>query len=246
MRSMSLFQRICQKTPSMFKPLLRPFSWRGRTSRKEFWLFQIPILFFCIFWKYFVHMEGMPILIVAGILGAYLLLCQIAVVVRRLHDANFSGWWILTLACLVPIERPLWRWGGVLAFYLVFMLKAGTVGPNRFGESPRGNGLADGEGAVFSKTLDIIRKLVALTSVLYIALGGPVLHCYTAYLAAVRSGTSAAVASFFLPMLSECYWAYEEASAVGIDNAYTLLVLGYIVAAVILLAINPRTMKSSR
>lgn len=50
-----------------------------------------------------------------------LLVPLIACEVRRMHDTDHSGWWIL--APIVPI---------------VFALMEGTKGPNRFGEDPKG------------------------------------------------------------------------------------------------------------
>jgi uncharacterized membrane protein YhaH (DUF805 family) len=52
-----------------------------------------------------------------------LLLPGIAVTVRRLHDIDRSGWWMLIL--LVPLV------GAIVMF--VFMCLRGTFGPNRFG-----------------------------------------------------------------------------------------------------------------
>jgi uncharacterized membrane protein YhaH (DUF805 family) len=49
-----------------------------------------------------------------------------AVMVRRLHDTNMSGWWALT--SLIPIL------GGLLL--LVPLVKKGTPGENRFGPDP--------------------------------------------------------------------------------------------------------------
>ena len=51
----------------------------------------------------------------------------ISVSIRRLHDTNRSGWFYLLV--LIPL-------GGFVL--LVFFLESGTVGPNRFGEDPKG------------------------------------------------------------------------------------------------------------
>ena len=56
------------------------------------------------------------------------LLPSIAVTVRRLHDTDRSGWWILIE--FVPLVGPL-----VLIWFLV---TPGTTGPNRFGPDPLG------------------------------------------------------------------------------------------------------------
>ena len=61
--------------------------------------------------------------IISAILSLALLLPGLAVAVRRLHDTDRSGWWILI--ALVPLV------GAIIL--IVFMCQRGTVGPNRFG-----------------------------------------------------------------------------------------------------------------
>jgi uncharacterized membrane protein YhaH (DUF805 family) len=61
-----------------------------------------------------------------GIVLLGLLLPSLAVGVRRLHDTNRSGWWLLI--SLVPIL------GGIVCF--VFMVLPGTRGPNKYGPDP--------------------------------------------------------------------------------------------------------------
>lgn len=57
---------------------------------------------------------------------------SISLTVRRLHDINLNGW--LCLIGLVPIVDLLW------ALYVIF--KEGTIGPNNYGEDPKGRGVA--------------------------------------------------------------------------------------------------------
>ena len=64
--------------------------------------------------------------VVGAIASLVLLLPGLAVLVRRLHDTDRSGWWILIT--LIPII-------GVIVL-LVFLLTPGTLGPNRFGGVP--------------------------------------------------------------------------------------------------------------
>ena len=54
------------------------------------------------------------------------LLPLVAAAVRRLHDTDRSGWWILI--SLLPLV------GQVIFF--VFLVTGGTRGPNRFGPDP--------------------------------------------------------------------------------------------------------------
>lgn len=73
-----------------------------------------------------------------GVLGTVaslaLLLPSLAVTVRRLHDTDKSGWWVL--AFLIPLA------GFVL--WLVFMLANSNPQPNRFGPSPKPGGAMPG------------------------------------------------------------------------------------------------------
>ncbi len=66
-----------------------------------------------------------------SVLCLYLLLVAFpgfAVTVRRLHDTDRSGWWIL-ISC-IPVIGPF--------ILLYFSFCAGTTGENRFGEDPKG------------------------------------------------------------------------------------------------------------
>nr|WP_269816536.1 DUF805 domain-containing protein [Caulobacter hibisci] len=59
---------------------------------------------------------------VAQYLGLLLLLPALSLSIRRLHDIDRSGWWLLLN--LVP---------GGIAVLIVFLLQDGGVGDNRFG-----------------------------------------------------------------------------------------------------------------
>jgi uncharacterized membrane protein YhaH (DUF805 family) len=69
-----------------------------------------------------------------GLFGLAIIIPSIAVVVRRLHDRDMSGWWYLgfILASMIPIV-------GIIAGIAmqVLLLLPGTVGPNRFGPDPK-------------------------------------------------------------------------------------------------------------
>lgn len=60
-----------------------------------------------------------------GLYSLAVLIPTIAVAVRRLHDTDRSGWWLLL--CFVPL-------GGLVI--IVFVILEGTAGENRFGENP--------------------------------------------------------------------------------------------------------------
>jgi uncharacterized membrane protein YhaH (DUF805 family) len=134
----------------MLLPIRRYADFSGRSRPKEYWMFTL-----------FQLLIGLSLALVIGILGsltgsfsdgggpgilvsvllglfglAYLalfLVPGIAVTVRRWHDQNKSGWFILlfTILSAIPVI-------GFLAAIanIVFMCLAGTSGPNRYGEDP--------------------------------------------------------------------------------------------------------------
>jgi uncharacterized membrane protein YhaH (DUF805 family) len=70
--------------------------------------------------------------VLSGLASLALFLPSLAVAVRRLHDTDRTGWWVLI--GLVPLI------GWII--YLVFMCQRGTEGPNRFGADPLGPDVA--------------------------------------------------------------------------------------------------------
>ena len=65
--------------------------------------------------------------LLGGIYSLAVLVPSLAVAVRRLHDTDRSGWWLLI--GLIPIV------GGIVL--LVFMVLEGTRGPNSHGADPK-------------------------------------------------------------------------------------------------------------
>ncbi|PUB17482.1 DUF805 domain-containing protein [Yoonia sediminilitoris] len=86
-------------------------------------------------------------IILIGVFWLAVLLPSIAVVVRRLHDRNLSGWWYLGLILvgIVPIIGPIVSLVGGIVFFVIMCLK-GTDGPNKYGADP----LKGGEADIFS------------------------------------------------------------------------------------------------
>jgi uncharacterized membrane protein YhaH (DUF805 family) len=126
----------------MLMPLKRYADFSGRSCRQEYWMFYLFnilvviafMLLFALVGGFSGGSEGMGTF--AGIIGGVLLLGwlalffipSIAVTVRRLHDQDKSGWFILIN--FIPYI------GGIVVF--VFMCLKGTAGPNRFGDDPLG------------------------------------------------------------------------------------------------------------
>lgn len=135
----------------MLMPLKRYADFNGRSRRKEYWmfaLFQLIVIF------------GITILgsilgafspdasggmsfggsLMFGLIGIYFLAIivpSIAVQVRRFHDQDKSGWFVLLN--FIPYL------GGLIVF--VFMCLDGTKGKNSYGEDPK---ISDNVGDVFN------------------------------------------------------------------------------------------------
>lgn len=110
----------------MFEALKKYAVFDGRSTRKEYWLFVLLYIILIIVFNVLDVLLSSSIFVVLVPLA--LLIPQLAVIVRRLHDINCSGWWILL--ALVPIL------GSIILF--VMMLIDGTKGKNRFGDDPKG------------------------------------------------------------------------------------------------------------
>ena len=101
-------------------------TFRGRACRSEYWFFQL---------FYFIVMVlgsvldsfifGQPSVIYA-IAGLALFLPSLAVTVRRLHDTDRTGWWLLI--GLVPLIG--------LILLIVWYCSKGASESNRFGDDP--------------------------------------------------------------------------------------------------------------
>ena len=105
----------------------------GRARRKEFWQFQVVAFAISIVLMIVDGILGTKtasgIGILGGIFSLAILLPNIGVLIRRLHDTDRSGWW--ALLGLIPIAN---------IALLVFMFIQGPVGSNRFGPDPKALG----------------------------------------------------------------------------------------------------------
>lgn len=120
---------------------------QGRAQRKEFWYFSL--------------FNNVSIAVAATIFDAFrvgnltnlvflgLFLPAIAVGVRRLHDTNRSGWWVL-----LPIVN------------IVFWVQDSDPLPNRFGECPKESSEFEprvaGQSAITMSKLDQLERLAEL------------------------------------------------------------------------------------
>jgi len=104
----------------------------GRSSRSEFWWAQLGLMLIGFVVGLFAGLLGELAVIVIGIFYLAIIIPSIALTVRRLHDNDKSGWWILI--GFVPIL------GGLYLLYLY--VTKGTTGTNRFGPDPLGSDAA--------------------------------------------------------------------------------------------------------
>ena len=117
----------------MKMPLQRYADFSGRSRRMEYWMFYVGSIGASIVARMIEGILGMGNMMAqgSGPLSALLLLAllvpSIAVLVRRLHDQDKSGW--LALLIFIPII-------GWLAL-LVFMFLEGTKGDNQYGPDPK-------------------------------------------------------------------------------------------------------------
>lgn len=134
----------------MLLPLKRYARFSGRARPKEFWMFFLFILIGMIALsfldaalglghsdRWMMHQgwpggwrgaagfrnSGGPL---TGLFLLAMVIPYLAVAVRRLHDTDRSGWWLLLY--VIPII------GGIIL--LIFFVMGGTRGPNRFGPDP--------------------------------------------------------------------------------------------------------------
>ncbi|WP_338099278.1 DUF805 domain-containing protein [Methanolapillus africanus] len=130
------------------------FSYQGRLNRAPYifltigcWLLAIFnyfafYYFFLLFWKdlYFSYWN-LLLLAVFLIYVLFLILLSIfnySQTVRRLHDLNGSGWlWILKPTLLIPGLNYVTVFA-VILLDICLCLFEGSVGPNHYGEDPKG------------------------------------------------------------------------------------------------------------
>ncbi len=170
----------------MILPLKRYAEFSGRSRRKEYWMFVLGmVLFYLALVLLMVVLMGgamlgslqggaagtgaeagagmMGAMLGGGIIGIVILLTwlvllipSIAVGIRRLHDIDRTGWWLMLgygpyvlsviLAMVQSVElAAILNIVSMIGFIviLVFAVMPGTRGPNRFGPDPKGENLGE-------------------------------------------------------------------------------------------------------
>ncbi|WP_447726210.1 DUF805 domain-containing protein [Sphingomonas koreensis] len=163
----------------MILPYKRFFDFKGRSRRKEFWMYVLFVILVTIVLTILdnvlglggtasggADLSGTAVGVGGAASGGWLtnifslltLIPGIAVSVRRLHDLDRTGWWIL-LPAVFYIPGAALMFAGAMGgstgmtgasmllmgigfitaiLLLVWYCMPGTVGPNRFGEDPKG------------------------------------------------------------------------------------------------------------
>lgn len=105
----------------------------GRARRKEYWFF---VLFYIIIVTILVFIDGMTGTfngqygagLLSGIFVLAMIVPSITVGIRRLHDTDRTGWWILI--AFIPLIGGIWL--------LVLFVFNSTPGDNQYGPNPQG------------------------------------------------------------------------------------------------------------
>ena len=116
-------------TQAVASGFLKYVTFAGRAARSEFW-----------YWILFTMLAGLATEVLdhffassgepsSAVFALVTFLPGLAVTVRRLHDTDRSGWWLLLF--LVPV---------VNFVLIVWFCFEGTQGYNRFGADPYGSG----------------------------------------------------------------------------------------------------------
>jgi uncharacterized membrane protein YhaH (DUF805 family) len=126
----------------MIMPLRRYADFQGRSRRLEYWMFVLGTTLFFFLMLMLTIMIGIgtrsgsgtsPVTGVFAVLFVLTMLAlfipTLAVIVRRFHDQDKSGW--MVLLWFIPYV------GGIVIF--VFMCMDGTRGENSYGPDPKGD-----------------------------------------------------------------------------------------------------------
>ncbi|WP_417395322.1 DUF805 domain-containing protein [Gimesia chilikensis] len=103
----------------------------GRARRKEYWMFVLMNFLVSILISFVGAVigdtDGLIAVSLSGVYALFIFIPSLAVTVRRLHDTNKSGWWILIT--FVPLI------GGLVL--LIFMIMDSDPNTNAYGANPK-------------------------------------------------------------------------------------------------------------
>ena len=132
-----------RKNPSM---AFTRWSFDGRALRSEYWptililtMLYVPCVvpFLCVLLDVIESTVGIVLSFALWVVGSVFCFCAcLPVTVRRLHDVNLSGWWLLLFrigACI-----PYVGWFAAIAEFIIVGCLDGTAGENKYGSDPKG------------------------------------------------------------------------------------------------------------
>ncbi len=101
------------------------FNFSGRARRKEYWMFSLISAIIAIVLSVIDAVIGITLF--TSLYSLFVLIPNLSITFRRLHDINKSAWWLLI--SIIPIV------GAIVL--LVFSVQPGTVGVNNYGDDPK-------------------------------------------------------------------------------------------------------------
>ena len=114
----NIFEDLTNSVISCFN---KYFDFETRSSRKEFWYWQ---LFRILMFLSITFIESLGLSGILFISNFIFLIPEIAVSIRRLHDINKSGWWILLTLTII----------GIIPLTYFYCIK-GDDGANDYGQT---------------------------------------------------------------------------------------------------------------
>lgn len=96
------------------------FQFKGRAARPAYWWYTL------VYFLTYMIISFTNIAPLEWLMGLALLLPTVGLGVRRLHDINMSGWWMLII--FIPVIGA-----GVMIYWAI---QPGTSGPNDYGPAP--------------------------------------------------------------------------------------------------------------
>ena len=114
----NIFEDLTNSVISCFN---KYFDFETRSSRKEFWYWQ---LFRILMFLSITYLESLGLSGLLFISNFIFLIPEVAVSIRRLHDINKSGWWILLTLTII----------GIIPLTYFYCIK-GDDGANDYGQT---------------------------------------------------------------------------------------------------------------
>ncbi len=114
----NIFEDLTNSVISCFN---KYFDFETRSSRKEFWYWQ---LFRILMFLTITYLESLGLSGLLFISNFIFLIPEVAVSIRRLHDINKSGWWILLTLTII----------GIIPLTYFYCIK-GDDGANDYGQT---------------------------------------------------------------------------------------------------------------